>query len=195
MQPKTFLFDIGNVLIHVNFDHFLNLIGKTPAENSELFLGEIKNQFETGKIPPEEFIASGRDLLNFDGADSDFIQAWNGHMTENAPMWELVEKLAAQNHRLILFSNTNSIHAEYFLNQYPGFRHFTHHHFSHEVGSLKPADPFYETAIRSYELIPEETIYIDDLPENIETGINHGFQCWQYDSSDHEAFLNWLARS
>ncbi len=51
----------------------------------------------------------------------------------------------------------------------------------------------YEQAIERFGLVPGETLYIDDLPANIETGKAMGFQTHQYDLNNHAAFLAVIA--
>ena len=44
----------------------------------------------------------------------------------------------------------------------------------------------------SWQLTPENTAYIDDLPANIAAGEKAGFHCHQYDPERHTHFLSWL---
>ena len=64
--------------------------------------------------------------------------------------------------------------------------------FSHEAGSIKPDDRIYEVAFETYSLNPKETLYIDDLPDNIATGERLGLTSHRYDFSDHGALEQWL---
>ena len=57
---------------------------------------------------------------------------------------------------------------------------------------MKPEPGMYEQAIERFNLNPEQTLYIDDLPENIESGIGHGLRSHQYDLTNHAAFEQWL---
>ncbi|MGC6425638.1 MAG: HAD-IA family hydrolase [Akkermansiaceae bacterium] len=188
----TFLFDIGNVLLNLHFDRFHNAIlsaGQT-ALPADMF--KFKDPYESGKMSDQDFITRSLDLLEKTLTEEQFILAWQNIFSPNKPMWDVVTKLHTDDHRLILFSNTNALHAESFLRDFEIFSLFHHHHFSHETGANKPDPLFYENAIRDYDLTPSETIYLDDLAENIATGIALGFQCFQYDLTDHEAAEKWL---
>ena len=66
---------------------------------------------------------------------------------------------------------------------------------SYQTGYVKPEPEIYHYAIREHGLVPEETLYIDDLPQNIATGRELGFRTWQYDMKDHAAFETWLAEN
>ena len=188
----TFLFDIGNVLLKLHFQRFhLAILG---SENAPLSadLADLKDPYETGKLSDQEFVEQSLDILNHPLTSDEFVAAWKNIFSPNLPMWEVVRTLKKQGHRLILFSNTNSIHARSFLKTYQDFNLFDHHHFSQEVGTIKPLPEFYQSAIENYDLVPGETLYLDDLPENIATGKKFGFSSWQYDLNDHQAYVAWL---
>ena len=76
--------------------------------------------------------------------------------------------------------------------QYPVFQCFAGGVFSYQTGHIKPEQEIYQLAIKQYELAPERTIYIDDLPANIEGGKKAGLICHQYHADRHDEFLNWL---
>ncbi len=189
----TYLFDIGKVLLDFDFAPALGeLTG--PSSNQEDFqtLMAKKDGFESGQIAKQDFIAEASQLLDFHGSAEAFCDAWNAIFTPIPGTWELVKELKAQGHRLILYSNTNCIHAPHITSHYSVFEHFDGAIFSHEVKAIKPAERFYLASIQLYDLIPEETIYIDDMPENIAAGKAFGFHSFQYDLHNHGDLLEWL---
>ena len=122
-----------------------------------------------------------------------FRHAWQRIFTPNEPMWKTVRGLSAAGHRLILFSNTNAIHCPWVFEAYPEFSLFNGAVLSFEVGAIKPHPPIYQHAMNVHDLDPADTLYIDDLPENIATGREFGFHCHQYDLKDHPTFERWLS--
>ena len=188
----TFLFDIGNVLLNLHFERFHDAVLPAHLDDLAESLLSLKDPYETGRISNDEFVQRSLDFLKSDLDPKFFASAWQDIFSPNAPMWKVAQKLHADGHRLILFSNTNALHAEKFLADHSVFSLFHHHHFSQEVGAIKPHPDFYQVAIDEYDLSPKETIYLDDLPENIATGRDFGFQSFQYDLNDHEACLAWL---
>ena len=188
----TILFDIGNVLLNLHFDRFhAAVLGDANASLPE-DLACLKDPYESGVIDDTEFVARCLDGLRSTMKPGQFAAAWQDVFSPNDPMWAVVRQFKALGHRLILFSNTNGLHSAHFLSEYPDFQHFDAHHFSHEVGVMKPDPEFYRDAIKRFELKPGKTIYIDDLPENIATGRQFGFHCWQYEVERHDACLRWL---
>lgn len=191
----TFLFDVGRVLLDFAFEPSLARLlpegGASPDEKLKLLL-ERKDEFEAGRIDAETYIEWALATLESKATPDEFRHAWRHIFTPNLPMWDVARKLAADGHRLILFSNINTIHAPWIFEEFPEFSIFHGGVLSFETGFIKPHHEIYEYAIRTYDLVPEETIYIDDLPANIGTGKEMGFRSWLYDLKDHAAFLAWL---
>ena len=190
MKINTTLFDIGNVLLAFDFAPALGSL-KGPAAKQDAFelIMARKDIFEEGKEEKANYIDWASGLLDFRGSHQEFEQAWTSIFTPITPMWELAAELKKAGHRLILFSNTNCIHAPYCLENYPVFELFDGAVFSHEIGAIKPEAAFYERAIEKFSLIPEETQYFDDLPANIEAGKKFGFHSQLYEMKEHQQSL------
>lgn len=192
----TFLFDIGRVLLNFDFESSLSrlLPADCPDAHTRLSrLLERKDEFESGAIDPDAYVSWALGVLGSHATADEFRHAWQRIFTPNEPMWENVSQLSAAGHRLILFSNTNAIHCPWVFDEYPAFSLFQEAVLSFEAGAIKPNPPIYQYALEKHALIPQETLYIDDLPQNIATGIEFGFHCHQYDLKDHQAFEQWLA--
>ncbi|MEP4078493.1 HAD family hydrolase [Haloferula sp.] len=194
----TFLFDIGKVLLDFDFENSLRrlLPSDTPDQEIDDRLArmlERKDEFEGGHVSPDDYIPWALNVLGHDITHEKFISAWQNIFTPNQPMWRVVEQLHRDGHRLILFSNTNAIHCPWIFENFEIFRHFESGVLSFEVGAIKPEDKIYQHAIDVHDLVPHETLYIDDLPANIETGQRLGFRTHQYEQSDHAAFDVWLS--
>ncbi len=190
-----FLFDIGNVLIEVDFGPSLKSLIPDECKNKDLIVDQLlekKDELESGQISNEEFTRWALAKLQSPASHDDFQLAWNHIFTPISKMWNVVESLHADGHRLILFSNTNGLHKEFFEGEYAIFKFFHGAVYSHEIGCMKPHQPFYTHAIDHFQLTPEHTIYIDDLPENIATGNQLGFRSYQYNYNDHDSFASWL---
>lgn len=191
------LFDIGRVLLDFDYDAPMRRLMQcgTPGSHARM-MEALENRYdlESGKIDPDEFIqrviaASGAAVT----AD-DFRHSWRHIFTRNAPMWDIVKRLKSDGgHRLILFSNTNSIHCPWMFSEFQEFDLFDEKVLSYEVGAMKPDQAIYLHAIQKFGLTTSKTRYIDDLPENITTGIQIGFRCHLYDQRNHDALEAWLA--
>jgi FMN phosphatase YigB (HAD superfamily) len=96
--------------------------------------------------------------------------------------WHILEKLS-DHYRIFLLSNTNAIHVPYYagvLKQKYGTNGYDHlfekTYFSYELGMRKPNEDIFQHVIADARLRPEETVFIDDFLENIETARKLGFE-------------------
>lgn len=189
----TYLFDIGNVLLSFNFTPALeSLKGPEAAPDALEKIIAAKDEFEAGRTQLSDYLPKVYQWLDFQGSAYDFSAAWNSIFTPIPETWALAETLKKEGHRLILFSNTNPIHAPFIVEEYPVFDLFDAAVFSHEIGAIKPEETFFTRAFEQFQIIPEETIYIDDLPENIGMGKQLGLHSFCYDYHNHSALLKWL---
>ncbi len=189
----TFLFDIGNVLLAFDFIPALeSLKGPNPQPDAINKVISAKDDFEAGLTPLPDYINFIRTTLDIQESDEHIHNVWNSIFTEIPQTFELAQSLKAQGHRLILFSNINPIHAPYCINKYNLNERFDHAVFSYEIGAIKPQSEFFTRAFKKFNIIPEETIYIDDLPENIASGIKHGLKSFCYNATNHQKLLDWI---
>lgn len=195
--PNTFLFDIGRVLLDFDFESSLmKLIPEGtdhPHERVQSILKK-KDELEAGLIDPKRYANWALEVLGSNATLEQFYRAWQQIFTVNEPMWGCVRQLADQGHPLILISNINAIHCPWIFSTYREFSYFEHKALSYQIGILKPELAIYQYAIDTFKLKPKSTIYIDDQPQNIASGREFGFQCWQYDLNNHPAFEKWLER-
>lgn len=190
-----FLFDIGNVIVHVDFISSLKRLMPDNIDQPEGRLRELlerKDEFEAGRISTDEYYPWAAQTIGFTGDHETFMRSWVHVFSPNTPMLEVIEKLHEAKHRLFLFSNTNEAHIDFLRNHYPVFACFNGGIYSYQTGHVKPEREIYQLAIDEYDLNPAQTAYIDDLPANIEGGKLAGFQCHEYHADAHSDFLNWL---
>jgi glucose-1-phosphatase len=199
-MAKALLFDIGNVLVTFDFAPCAQAL----AEHSDLAPAEIlsviqpwKDPFESGQLEAAHFVTQCMQSIGYRGSEEQFIHAWCHIFTPHLPMWQTLEQLGGEL-PLYLLSNTNSLHKDFLLREFSVFRHFSGGIYSHEAQSMKPDHSIYQQAIQTYGLIPEHTLYIDDLSANIAAGQALGFMCHHYDPAQHTRFeadlQRWLAQ-
>lgn len=192
----TFLFDIGRVLLDFDFESSLARLlppGTTDPSARLRRLLDRKDELESGRIDVDTYTNWALEVLETDATPAEFHHAWRYIFTPNEPMWRRVRQLSADGHRLILFSNINGIHVPWIYEEFPEFRLFHDAVMSFRTGYIKPDPRIYHHAIGAHGIVPAETLYIDDLPQNVATGRALGFQSFQYDLHDHPAFEKWLA--
>ena len=92
---------------------------------------------------------------------------------------EMLERLKP-GYRLFILSNTNSIHVERFEKMAPGYNTlselFDSAFYSHLLGVRKPDQTIFEAVIAQASLDVTSTLFVDDLPANIEAAKQLGFK-------------------
>jgi FMN phosphatase YigB (HAD superfamily) len=184
---KTIVFDFGNVLGLFDYQRTLNRLAAhtdmSPAEMyAALYASLLWEEYETGHISTAEFLSRLRVLLRLGCTDDLISEAWSDIFQPNVEVCDLVASLKPR-HRLLLGSNTNELHANWFRRQFADtLRHFDHLVLSHEIGVRKPHSSFFEHCGRLAEAKPDECVFIDDLPANIEGARACGWHGILYES-------------
>lgn len=161
---------------------------RTTGDPIEL-LAPLKRQLEVGDIDGSTFVAAGIEVLGFRGKPEEFQRIWEDIFTPIEPMWELVGQVAAS-HRLFLLSNTSDIHKEFLFRDFQIFEKFAGGIYSYSSRCLKPDPVIFAKAIDELCLVPGETLYVDDLAENVRAAERAGFRSVRYDPASHDQFLH-----
>jgi putative hydrolase of the HAD superfamily len=188
MTIKYIVFDLGGVLIDINFDRtfeaYEQITGKSKEElRQATFLTTAYEDYESGILSDNEFRAALRKQLDISVDDKTLDEAWNALLLDfNAPAINLLKELK-QTYPLYLLSNTNNIHfercnhkikeqnlAENLTGLFNGL------FLSYKIGYRKPSERIYQHAIKRLKCLPEEILFIDDLENNIAAARDLGIQ-------------------
>ena len=188
---RHFLFDIGNVILKFDF----SLAAARVARESEVDESEILPRLtpmhvdlETGRLSPDEFLRRAAETIGFSGSLDTLRLAFQEIFTLNAPLAEWIAELDEAGHPIYLLSNTSDLHVSHFTREYASvFDRFHGAIYSHEAGCMKPDPAIFQQAIDAFGFDPAETLYLDDLPDNVEAAKRAGFRALVYDHADHEA--------
>ncbi|MEX1045584.1 MAG: HAD family phosphatase [Chthoniobacterales bacterium] len=185
MEVEAFIFDIGNVLVRFEPGKAERTLAKLGVQHPDFAaLAALGQRYEAGALDRAEFLASWREALGGGLSDDVLAKAWQEIFEPNEPMWELVEKLHGS-YPLYLLSNTNCLHHEYLVREYPVFGKFTDGVFSYRVRMMKPEHGIFELAIRQFGVSPAATVYLDDLPANVEAAGGVGLRALVYRHDAH----------
>ncbi len=197
---KNIIFDLGNVLVSVEYEKFINKLlakGVTEETYSNFFKGGNYRLlgYEAGEITSDEFITKCLNGLNLDMERNDFADAFNDMFGEIERMSSLVRELSEnKKYNLYLLSNTSPPHFEYIKKNYDYVNLLNKFALSYELKALKPDDDIYLKTIEHLNIIPEESVFIDDLPENCSAANKFGIRTICYDKNDHAKFEKELSR-
>jgi epoxide hydrolase-like predicted phosphatase len=190
MTIEALIFDIGNVLIPFDWQIFRNKLqagGAFFTTDSEREFRELCIQFDLGEMNGEKFAGLAIPTIGFQGEEREFTAIWNGIFSSNPAMERTILGLK-ERFPLFLLSNTSDLHLDYLRRNYDILRHFVDGVFSFQVKCAKPDRKIFELAIKRFDLRPENTIYVDDLPANVHSASDLGFKAIRYDLTDHAGF-------
>jgi FMN phosphatase YigB (HAD superfamily) len=186
---KNILFDLGNVIIDID-------IPRTSQELFKLFrrpdlkdqiLEELKpvlEDYETGQLSDELFINSLIRYARPQVYAQQIIRAWNAMLIDIPPeRLEFLKLLRTQKYNLYLLSNTNGLHLSW-INNYMSKNFntpsldvwFDRSYYSHLVKRRKPHASCFEFVLQDAGLLADETLFIDDTLENIDSAKSLGIR-------------------
>lgn len=179
---RNIVFDMGQVLIRWRPEEILEHFDLTGEEKTmllqELFWSPEWTQQDRGILTEGEMIerVSARLPESIHAAVEEVIKAWHvWHLTPMPGMAELVRRLKAQGYGIYLLSNASTALRGYFP-RIPGSECFDGLMVSAEEKLLKPQHEIYERLYERFDLVPEQCVFIDDSPANIEGAMLTGMQ-------------------
>ncbi len=184
---KAILFDLGGVLINLNYQNTINAFRALGIDNFENIYSQAQqknlfNDFETGKISSFHFINRLLDLLPKGCNPNQVVSAWNA-MILNFPAnrLDILEKLSVD-YKLFLLSNTNDLHMEKVRRELKkttgrALESFFEKTFlSQEIKLRKPEPEVFLEVAKQIQLDPNEILFVDDSIQHINSAKKIGFQ-------------------
>lgn len=184
MTIKNIIFDVGNVL--VRWAPEVAVAEVFPAQQVEfitqqLFHAEPWRALNRGDITEEELVERCQtDFAMTREQAQQLMAAIRASLIPVPGGQELLHDLhAAGYHLYSLTDNTHNILA-YLKQRYDFWPKFKGIVSSADVRHLKPSPQMYQTLINTYQIIPEESVFLDDLAHNIEGAKQHGIHGIQF---------------
>ena len=181
MAVKKFLFDLGNVFFdwnprHVlkefipdekNLDNFLKNIAFPHLDmrcdagvKIDIAVREAIEKFPEHEKEIKLYYPNHRKMVN--GSYQDSI--------------DIFQKIKSQDYPCYVLSNWSDETYDGMEEQYPFLKEFDDKIISGREFLVKPDPKIYQLAASRFNLVPEETLFVDDRKDNIETAIQLGFQ-------------------
>lgn len=183
---KAVFFDMGKVLLDFRHEELVGrLLSRSPDREGkapELFRflfdrdGGLCNLYDEGRISSEDFYREIDARFSLRADFPAFAELWNGIFTENAPVSSLMG-MVREKRPVFLLSNVNELHWGYAKDRFAALSEMDGWVLSCRVKAKKPSPDIYAAALDMAGIGPGESIFIDDLEENVsaaqESGI-HG---------------------
>jgi HAD superfamily hydrolase (TIGR01509 family) len=184
---KNIVFDLGGVIMTLDPAEALRRFKALGLSDAERYLDSytqsgIFGNLEEGKITAEDFRSKLSSLTGHELTFDECKHAWLGYR-KDVPQrnLDLLKELRAKDYRLILLSNTNPFMMDWALSSdFDGKGSSLNDYFdalylSYRLGIMKPVPDFFRQVLDNENILPEETLFVDDGPRNVEAAGKLGF--------------------
>ena len=194
-NSKALLFDLGGVLIDVDYHRTINAFTALGFENAQQLYNQFdQNQlfdrYEKGEVSSGYFIDQLKPLSRIEVSTGQVVDAWNAMIGEFP-----IEKLnfindLKQGIPCYLLSNTNEIHLKKAMEAlkktpYPELDPlFKTCYYSHLIGKRKPDAETFRWVIDQMGFQAQNVLFIDDSPQHIEGAIQAGLKTKFYQKKE-----------
>lgn len=186
MAITWFIFDLGNTLIKIAYERVLGNICRDADVKRDRLVDIFEGaggyrDLERGAVSFQEFYEYLCDKAGYRGSVRDLHAIWSDFFDGSLPgAEELVDRIRAK-YRVAFLSNSNEVHAELIPRAFGTlFRKDDRFIFSYRFKVAKPDPEIYLRALEVLGTLPQHTVFIDDLLENILAARQIGMRAFQY---------------
>lgn len=169
----TIIFDFGGVILDINPNltraAFAKLYGAEMASTLE---ASLMQSYEKGELSTAEFIDAIGKMTGKACPANEIMDAWCAMLLNyKDARIEWIKRLR-KTHKLLMLSNTNDSHFEYFHSKLQRefgvtfYDLFDHVYLSHVMHLLKPSHEIFQAVIDEQKLDPSRTLFIEDTEKN-----------------------------
>jgi len=185
---KNIVLDLGGVLVDWNPRYLYQKIFQTEEE-IDFFLDNICTytwnlEQDRGRTLAEATAERIEKFPEFETEIKAYYGRWRemfrGIIPENVRLFE--ELLLQEQYRIFALTNWSRETFPIALELFPFFNQFQGVVMSGEEGFIKPQPEIYEILFDRFELIPEQSVFIDDRQENVKGALKMGMAAIHYES-------------
>lgn len=184
---KAIVFDLGNVLVKIDYKPFLvhtGLEGKFTEEEVYNLLENPAVAYESGLLSSQEFYNETIRKLRIDIDYEKFVYAWCSVATDLIENIEGVVSGLARQYPLYLLSNTNELHLNYIKKKFSILENFQRLFLSYKIGAMKPDEEIFRFMLGELEMDPGEIFFTDDKLSNIKPALALGIDAVHFQSTN-----------
>jgi glucose-1-phosphatase len=193
---KNIIFDFGNVLLDIDYQLSYEALSKLlniDLQEMPVSLKKVFDNYEKGAINLETFLWNLQQHANSDMPHGhQLIPAWNAMLIGmQSNRFDFLRRLQ-KNFKVYLLSNTNATHLDWVyahlkkVHKITDFdeTYFDKTYYSHLVEMRKPDPEIYQYVQADAQLIPNETIFFDDIEVNLDAPDKLGWFTYLHDPQD-----------
>jgi putative hydrolase of the HAD superfamily len=179
---RWILFDLGNVLVELRtggLERAAAALGSTPQRLVELFNeDDMGRRIAVGALSPQEFVERINRRFGASITPADVVSWFGPDVAAIYPEAPGLIAALKRRYSLAILSNTFFGHWDQFIAT-DFARQFDAPMGSHLLGFCKPDPRAYRAALDRMGAAAGETVFVDDLPENVEAARALGFRAFQ----------------
>jgi putative hydrolase of the HAD superfamily len=183
------IFDLGGVVL--NWEPKKLLLDFFPDEvyrekiKTELLMHRDWADLDRGTLNFEEAIDRANKRIGIPKAEvRRLLNEILERLTIKQDTMELINELKKDEHKLYVLSNLPYETAEYLEKRYSFWDIFDGIVFSGRVNLIKPSPEIYQYILKKFNLAPKETVFFDDLKDNIDAAVQEGINGIHFISAD-----------
>jgi HAD superfamily hydrolase (TIGR01509 family) len=181
-ETRALLFDLGRVVVDIDFDRALAAWGRFSQLSPEDLRAKFSHdepyrRFECGTLAEQHYFAHLADLMALQCDEAAIRAGWNAILV--AEIEETMAMIAAARKHVPCYalSNTNPVHLQELRRAFPRvLEAFDKVFCSHEIGCRKPAPESFTRVLQATGMAPAHVLFFDDLEENVAAARACGLQ-------------------
>jgi len=189
MAIKNIVFDLGGVLIELDTQRPIDRFKEIGVSDAEKLLDPYEQKgifldLENGKTDLRGFCTELSRHAGKEISEEDVTYGWL-EFVEDVPQYKLDYLLKLkEKYKVYLLSNTNPVIMRWARSSVfsPAGRPLTDYvdkiYASYEVGITKPDPGIFEYMLSDAQMVPSETLFIDDGKRNVEVGASLGMHVY-----------------
>ena len=176
---RTIIFDIGNVLTVFGWKNFLKSFGFDAKTEERVGKATMDNPFwnemDRGKLSEEEMLEGF--IQNDPSVEKEIRQIYenlHGILTKANYAIPWIKELKAKGYQVLVLSNFSEKVARENADALDFLEYVDGGILSYKDGVIKPDPAIYRLLLDRYGLKPEECVFLDDVPKNVDAAAAFG---------------------
>lgn len=169
---RAIIFDLGQVLVHYEHPKTMAAVAalcQLDGDGANRLFHEVAGAIGVGQLDAAGLHRFFNERAGAVTEIEHFLTAFSAGLSRiDSALAYAVELQARPGVTIGIISNTNEAHVAWLDEHLPELQQFDLVIMSNEVGMAKPDPEIFRLALELLEVAPDQTIFIDDLAENVQ---------------------------